>query len=138
MLTHGIVKLRRLAASLGEVEIVGRFHADPAPSNAEDDTETDASDSTPGAGGAPDEPRTWETTGDRIEHALTRAGGRVWQRDLSPTLDVSQATVSRWLSRLEEQGRVERVEIGRKKLVVLPGHMPELATTGGPEQAAET
>lgn len=53
--------------------------------------------------------------------------GRLWQGDLVERLDVSASTVSRWLASLEEDGRVERLRIGRENLVMLPEQHPDLA-----------
>lgn len=128
MMRLGISRLHRLVRSLGEIGLVGFVRADPISAVTGEDP-NDQESTTPDATTDGQRQPTWETTGERIERDLERAGGRQWQRDLSSSLDVSQATVSRWLSRLEEQGRVERVKVGREKLVVLPGHMPEIATT---------
>lgn len=135
MIAFGIATVQRLARSVRAV-----FGRAEAGSSARDDTDDPAVHEDRAADGSTDDrPRpTWETTGDLIERDLKRAGGRMWQRDISSSLDVSQATVSRWLSRLEEQGRVERVELGREKLVVLPGHVPDVAVTDQTPRTAET
>ena len=53
------------------------------------------------------------------------ADGRMWQADLVETTGWSKSTVSRYLDGLETDGTVERVWIGRQKLVSLPEAAPE-------------
>lgn len=67
--------------------------------------------------------------------ALEENGGRLWQRELVEVTDRPSSTVSRWLCTLEETGAVERIQIGREKLVFLPEHEPEVARTELPEPA---
>lgn len=73
------------------------------------------------------------TTGERIEWHLARNGGRMWQRDVVAELGLSASTVSRWLCQLEEEGRVDRLALGREKVVALPGHQldPTAADAAG-------
>lgn len=52
------------------------------------------------------------------------AGGRMWQADLVETTGWSKSTVSRYLDTLESDDVVERVRIGRRKLVGVPDQMP--------------
>jgi len=47
--------------------------------------------------------------------------GRVKQADLVALTDWSKATVSRQLSDLESEGAIDRVRMGRCKIVLLPG-----------------
>lgn len=56
---------------------------------------------------------------------VRRSGGRMWQADIVATTDWSKSTVSRHLGDLESSDAVERVQIGRRKLVGLPGEMPD-------------
>lgn len=56
-------------------------------------------------------------------------GGRTWQKDLVDTTGWSKSTVSRYLERLESNGTVRRVQVGRQKLVALPGEMPDPVPT---------
>lgn len=61
------------------------------------------------------------------------AGGRMWQADLVETTGWSKSTVSRYLDTLESDDVVERVRIGRRKLVGVPGEMPDaVPTADGP------
>lgn len=65
-------------------------------------------------------------------HLFVRAnGGRVKQKTLNTCLPWSKATVSRYLDTLEDDDVVERVTIGREKIVCLPEAVP------GQEAAAE-
>jgi hypothetical protein len=56
---------------------------------------------------------------------ICRAGGRMWQADIVNTTGWSKSTVSRHLGELESSGTIERVQIGRRKLVGVPGEMPD-------------
>ncbi len=53
------------------------------------------------------------------------AGGRMWQAEMVETTGWSKSTVSRYLETLESSGIVERVPVGRRKLVGVPGEMPD-------------
>lgn len=66
---------------------------------------------------------------------LEESGGRLWQRELVEAVGRPSSTVSRWLCTLEEMGAVERIQIGREKLVFLPEHEPQIASTELPEPA---
>jgi hypothetical protein len=57
------------------------------------------------------------------------AGGRMWQAELVETTGWSKSTVSRYLDSLETDGTVERVWVGRRKLVSLPEAAPETPDT---------
>ena len=52
------------------------------------------------------------------------SGGRMWQADMVETTGWSKSTVSRYLDTLETNDIVERVQIGRRKLVGVPEEMP--------------
>lgn len=56
-------------------------------------------------------------------------GGRMWQTDIVETTGWSKSTVSRYLSSLESSNTVERIRIGRRKLVAVPGQMPDPVAT---------
>ena len=62
----------------------------------------------------------YESYEERIVHLLRANDGRLWQRDIVDTLDVSKATVSRRLSNLETNGRISRLEFRGEKIVTLP------------------
>lgn len=59
-----------------------------------------------------------------IVGAIERAGGSVKQAEIVAAVDWSESTVSRKLSDLESRDAVSRYQIGREKLVFLPGHEP--------------
>ena len=63
------------------------------------------------------------------------SGGRMWQADMVETTGWSKSTVSRYLDTLETNDIVERVQIGRRKLVGVPGEMPTGAQV--PERPSE-
>ena len=62
----------------------------------------------------------YEPYEERIVSLLRANDGRLWQRDIVDTLDVSKATVSRRLSDLETNGRISRIEFRGEKIVALP------------------
>ena len=70
---------------------------------------------------------------ERVRALLERQddpAGVLWQVDINRMVEWSPAKVSRTLSRMESDGLVDRCEIGRKKLVYLPGHRPDCIETG--------
>lgn len=52
-------------------------------------------------------------------------GGRTYQKDLVETTGWSGSSVSRLLGELEADGVVERVQVGREKIVYLEESVPE-------------
>ncbi|MFC6836742.1 helix-turn-helix transcriptional regulator [Halomarina ordinaria] len=73
---------------------------------------------------APPEPLTNE---DRIMQLLDEGGGRLRQADIVERTDWSKSKVSRLLSRMEENGEVRKISIGRENLIARPGDEPESA-----------
>jgi hypothetical protein len=71
---------------------------------------------------------------DQIE----AAGGRIRQQDLCSCTDWSESTVSRTLSDMESEGDIERIRIGREKVVYFPevGAGPRSQPTNDPDQSA--
>lgn len=59
-----------------------------------------------------------------IVDAIERRGGAVKQSEIVSAVEWSESTVSRKLSDLESREAVSRYQIGREKLVFLPGHEP--------------
>lgn len=57
------------------------------------------------------------------------AGGRMWQADMVEATGWSKSTVSRYLDSLESDDIVERVQVGRRKLVGTPGELPSVVPT---------
>jgi len=66
-----------------------------------------------------------------LAELVRRAGGRMWQTDIVETTGWSKSTVSRYLSSLESSDTVERIRIGRRKLVAVPGQMPDCVPDAG-------
>lgn len=101
---------------------------DGAPDALRDDTR-DTDDGSSGAAPA-------DTTPPVIEHESVRpsegqiltlldaSDGRMWQQDVIAETGFSAATVSRHLSKLEDDGRIVRLRKGRKKVVVDPELVP--------------
>lgn len=52
-------------------------------------------------------------------------GGQMWQADIVETTGWSKSTVSRYLCSLESDGTLERIQAGRRKLVCVPGELPD-------------
>lgn len=55
-----------------------------------------------------------------VQRLVEEEGGGVRQQAFTDYTDWSEATVSRVLSDLEDQGRIARIEVGREKVVCLP------------------
>lgn len=60
-----------------------------------------------------------------IVENLHACGGRVRQQTLCEMTRWSEATISRTLSEMEENDRIQRVRIGREYAVCLPDALPE-------------
>ena len=67
------------------------------------------------------------TPEEHILHELERQGGSMRQSEIVARVDRSESTVSRKLSDLESREAVSRYQLGREKLVYLPGHEPDIA-----------
>lgn len=65
----------------------------------------------------------------RILAALEHEGGVLWQTEIGQTLDWSASKTSRRISELEESNRLCRYQIGRRKIVCLPGQEPPTLST---------
>lgn len=63
-----------------------------------------------------------------IVRIVRHEGGRVEQKQLVEWTDWSASTVSRSLSAMEADGRIERVQVGRKNLVLLPDSRSDAET----------
>ena len=64
------------------------------------------------------------TPEERIVEMLEENGGRMKQAEVVRNVEWSESTVSRKLQRLESTGEVTRYQLGREKLVYLPGEEP--------------
>ena len=58
---------------------------------------------------------------ERVEYLLERNGGRMKQADIVKETGWSNAKVSQLLSSMAEEGRVDKLRIGRENLISLPG-----------------
>ncbi|WP_458187806.1 helix-turn-helix transcriptional regulator [Haladaptatus sp. NG-WS-4] len=65
------------------------------------------------------------TDEERIRSLLIQYGGRMKQADITAETSWSKSTVSRKLSKMEENEEITRVQIGRGNLVFLNGSEPE-------------
>jgi hypothetical protein len=66
-----------------------------------------------------------------IVEAIERTGGATRQSAIVEAVEWSESTVSRKLGDLESRGAVSRYQIGREKLVCLPGHEPTAVESSG-------
>ncbi|MFB6221406.1 MAG: helix-turn-helix transcriptional regulator [Halolamina sp.] len=57
---------------------------------------------------------------ERVEHLLEQNGGRMRQADIVSETDWSDAKVSQLLSRMAEEGSVEKLRLGRENVISLP------------------
>lgn len=57
--------------------------------------------------------------GERVEHLIQRNGGRMRQGDIVSETGWSDAKVSQLLSRLDDEGRIEKLRLGRENLISL-------------------
>ena len=64
------------------------------------------------------------TPEERIVEVIERAGGSTKQAEIVATVQWSESTVSRKLSDLEDLEAVSRFQVGREKVVYLPGSEP--------------
>lgn len=95
--------------------------------NGTDATEQDAGGSVgrePGPRGTRDAEEI-VTPEERVVRLVGEHGGGMRQADIVTAVEWSESTVSRKLSKLESAGTITRYQIGREKLVFLPGNEPE-------------
>lgn len=67
------------------------------------------------------------TDEERVLRYLRPHGGRMRQGDLVECTEWSKSKMSRLLSDMEAEGTINRTQIGREKIVALPGHEPGAA-----------
>lgn len=88
---------------------------------------------------AESEDATGETSGDdivlqsnaeQVRHVLRSRGGRIYQSDVAEATGWSKPKVSYVLSDMEDDGLIIRYQVGRQKIVCLPGHEPEVLGNG--------
>jgi len=61
---------------------------------------------------------------ERVLRLLEREGGRMKQVDIVEATDWSNAKVSQLLSEMDDEGRIDKLRIGRENLISLPGEGP--------------
>ena len=61
---------------------------------------------------------------ERVERLLRRNGGRMKQANIVKETNWSNAKVSQLLSAMDEEGRIDKLRIGRENLITLPGEEP--------------
>lgn len=64
-----------------------------------------------------------------VRRLVEKEGGWVKQQAFTDYTDWSEATISRVLSDLEDDGLITRVEMGREKIVCLPEERPRLESS---------
>jgi hypothetical protein len=74
------------------------------------------------------------TNEDRVRRMLEEEGGRLKQSDIVAQTDWSKSKVSRLLSRMESDGEIRKISIGRENLITRPGDEPESARPPFEEQ----
>lgn len=65
------------------------------------------------------------TPEEQVIEIVSANGGGMKQAEIVSSLEWSESTVSRKLSTLEADDAITRYQIGREKLVYLPGSEPE-------------
>lgn len=85
----------------------------------------------------PDEERAMMTDEERVLYHLGRSE-RMGQSDIVERTDWSKAKVSRVLSAMEEEGKICRTQVGREKIVTLPGSTFDAAAPSRPPSRTVT
>lgn len=67
------------------------------------------------------------TDEDHIQRLLTEHGGRMHQSDIVSETGWSKSKVSRLLSRMEDDGQITKISVGRENLITRPGDEPKHA-----------
>ncbi|MFD1512717.1 helix-turn-helix transcriptional regulator [Halomarina rubra] len=118
------------ALLVGAIIWVGRTRDDApaAPEHVPTDGGSDGGETV----AATPEPMTNE---DRIRQMLDANDGRIRQADIVEQTDWSKSKVSRLLSKMEADGEVRKISIGRENLIARPGDEPESARSPFEEQS---
>lgn len=69
-----------------------------------------------------------QTDQDRVLQLLEEHDGIIYQSEFVDATGWSKTKVSRILSEMESDGSINRYQIGREKVVCLPGHDPDFVT----------
>jgi hypothetical protein len=97
---------------------------DAAPGDADPVTETETQDEDDTDADGPVDP-TLLSDEERVEHLLDRNGGRMKQARIVKETGWSDAKVSQLLSTMADDGRIEKLRLGRENLISLPDEDPE-------------
>ncbi|WP_254537035.1 helix-turn-helix transcriptional regulator [Halomarina litorea] len=128
-LVGGLLALYALV--IGAVIWVGRSRTD----TGEDESMGHGGDDDgPPAGGATTDQPSPMTNEDRVRQMLDESGGRLKQSDIVAQTDWSKSKVSRLLSKMESDGEIRKISIGRENLITRPGDEPESARPPFEEQ----
>lgn len=74
---------------------------------------------------------------ERVERLLERNGGRMRQADIVSETGWSDAKVSQLLSRMADEGDVEKLRLGRENLISLPDGTDDASSSGKDAGAAD-
>ncbi len=88
-------------------------------------------------GGEPTDAPSPMTNEDRVRQMLDEGGGRLKQSDIVAQTDWSKSKVSRLLSKMESDGEIRKISIGRENLITRPGDEPESARPPFEEQGGD-
>ncbi|MFB6205267.1 MAG: helix-turn-helix transcriptional regulator, partial [Haloglomus sp.] len=91
-----------------------------APPAAETDDESPGSPPAQAESGAVEEDTALLSDEERVERLLERNGGRMKQANIVSETGWSNAKVSQLLSSMDEDGRIDKLRIGRENLISLP------------------
>lgn len=130
---HGVVLgglLAVVAIAVGSLKL-WRVLRQPPAAGTSPAPQSASQGSTGGAAAANGAPRSKE---DEVFQVIEEHGGQMRQADLVDETEWSKATVSRLLSTLEDDGRVEKIRVGRGNVVRLTEAAEEDANLAGTTQ----
>ena len=93
--------------------------------NAPPDDGDEGTGATPDGTAATDAESPLLTDEDRVKQLLQENGGRLQQSEFVDRTDWSKSKVSRLLSRMEEEGEIAKITLGRENLITIEGEEPE-------------
>jgi len=127
LIAGGLVGYRRVGTGAndgssddrtGETDAEGAVAPSPEPNDADLDPDGAEGDDGPG----PD--LSLLSDEERVERLLDRSGGRMRQADIVAETGWSDAKVSQLLSTMSDEGRVEKLRLGRENLISVPDDEP--------------
>ncbi|WP_049984303.1 hypothetical protein [Halorubrum sp. BV1] len=98
---------------------------------------TESSDSAEGRERADEIDQSLLSDEERVEHLLVDNGGRMRQADIVSETGWSDAKVSQLLSAMTDEGRVEKLRLGRENLISLPDSGTDAAARGGDDTGTD-